>query len=118
GQRLNLCAHLSIDQNLTVECLIAKARCKVCDSPRHRILKSPSKPDASEGSVAMGNANPKPELMVVLTPFPNYPRDLGPHLHSHPHGYSRWVVTRKRIVKQDQKTVAAKAFYSALKLVN
>ena len=66
----------------------------------------------------MGNANSKPEVMAIPTPFRNQPRDLGPHLHGHPYRCSRWVVTRKRIVKQDQKTVAGKAFYSALKLVD
>jgi hypothetical protein len=60
--------------------------------------------------MGIANPNPKPEVMAIPTPFRNQPLDRGPHLHSHRYCYSRWVVTRKRIVEQDQKTIAGKTF--------
>src|SRR5262249_24031514 len=68
-QRLDSAEHVNIDQNLSILSLIAKSGGKICHFARNRILEPPLVSDASKRCMAVGNADPKADVVPRLTPF-------------------------------------------------
>jgi len=81
--RLHGSVDLAFDQDLTIQCVVAKATGEICHCPGRRVLEKPFETNASEGCIAVGNTDPETKLMTASAPLRCQVGDLVTHLNRH-----------------------------------